>query len=176
MSDYVKAYVSTEQSSPCQDARFSRAHGDQERASGAEEASREGAQTPHAVALLTVALASPKATHLRNSGEFRQVYAEGKRYHGRLMTAFVSPNGLAHHRLGITASRKATGNAVERNRSKRLLRESFRLSESVLNGLRGKYDWVLNAKHSLLSVKVALPLKEFQEIISRVANDEHDGV
>jgi ribonuclease P protein component len=109
---------------------------------------------------------------LRNSGEFRRVYTRGRRYDGHLMTAFVQPNGLAHHRLGITASRKAIGNAVERNRAKRLLRETFRLSQMALEALDVKYDWVLNAKRSLLRVKVMTPLEEFQKIIARVSIDE----
>ena len=88
------------------------------------------------------------------------------------MTAFVHPNGLSHHRLGITASRKATGNAVERNRSKRLLRETFRLSNAALDVLQIEYDWVINAKRSLLCVKVVASLDEFQKIIARVAMDE----
>jgi ribonuclease P protein component len=109
---------------------------------------------------------------LRNPVEFRRVYSRGRRYDGHLMTAFVHPNGLSHHRLGITASRRAIGNAVERNRSKRLLRETFRLSDEVLSTLHLKYDWVLNAKRSLLRVKVAAPLEEFQRIIARVSVDE----
>ncbi len=100
------------------------------------------------------------------------MYATGRRYDGRLMTAFVHPNDLQHHRLGVTASRKATGNAVERNRAKRLLREAFRLSSRELDGLKLKYDWVLNARRSLLSVKVAAPLEEFHRIIQRAASDE----
>ena len=113
-----------------------------------------------------------KQTHLRASDEFRRVYASGRRYDGRLMTAFVHPNDLQHHRLGVTASRKAIGNSVERNRAKRLLREAFRLSSHELDRLTLKYDWVLNARRSLLSVKLAAPLEEFQKIIVRAANDE----
>jgi ribonuclease P protein component len=113
-----------------------------------------------------------KQAHLRASDEFRRVYASGRRYDGRLMTAFVHPNDLKHHRLGVTASRKATGNAVERNRAKRLLREAFRLSNPEMDRLKLKYDWVLNARRSLLSVKMAAPLEELQRIIARAASDE----
>lgn len=87
------------------------------------------------------------------------------------MTAFIQPNDLQHHRFGVTASRKAIGNAVERNRSKRLLRETFRQSGTAVEGIEVKCDWVLNAKRSLLSVKVSTALEEFHRILVRVRND-----
>jgi ribonuclease P protein component len=111
--------------------------------------------------------------NIRHSDEFRRVYAQGKRYDGHFMTAFLYPNRLLQHRLGITASRKAIGNAVERNRSKRLLREAFRLSSNALDELAVKYDLVLNAKRRLLVVSLAEPLGEFQKIVASVARDEH---
>jgi ribonuclease P protein component len=88
------------------------------------------------------------------------------------MTAFVLPNNLSENRLGVTASRKALGNAVQRNRAKRLLRETFRLRESSVCGLRKKYDWVLNAKRKLLSCKVAAAINEFDEVLAKVALEE----
>lgn len=111
-------------------------------------------------------------SYLRVSQEFQKVYQKGRRYDGVLMTAFVLPNNLSHNRFGITASRKAIGNAVHRNRARRLLRETFRLKQSSLFGLQSKYDWVFNAKRSLPSLKVTAAMEEFEKLISRVAKEE----
>lgn len=109
---------------------------------------------------------------LRGTSDFQRVYKRGKRYEGSLITAFVLPNGFAYHRLGITASKKALGKAHERNRAKRLLRETFRLASTPLDDLQRKYDWVLNGRRRLLSSKVTNSLAEFERIVENIAVDE----
>ena len=114
-------------------------------------------------------------THLGDSGDFSKVYQKGERYDGLLMTAFVLVCNQPHHRLGVTASRRMSVRAVERNRAKRLLKETFRLHARTLGRLQGKYDWVLNAKKTLLAVKVREPFEEFERIVKRVKSDEESN-
>jgi len=117
----------------------------------------------------------PLQRRLRSRPEFQKVYAEGQRYNGHLLAAFLRRNELAEHRLGTTASSKAIGKSVDRNRAKRLLRELFRRSAPELNRLQQKYDWVLNAKRALLASHEELRFTEFRRLIAQVSEAEGRG-
>ena len=110
-----------------------------------------------------------RVRRLQASEEFRLVYAKGRRYDTRWFTVFIYSKDLADHRLGVTASSKAVGCAVDRNRAKRILREMFRLSADELKTLAVNYDWVLNAKRSLLVSKAEARAAEFHKIIRQIA-------
>ncbi len=112
--------------------------------------------------------------YLRGSRDFQKVYRNGKRYDSTLMTAFVLPNKLSQNRFGITASRKAVGNAVLRNRARRLLKETFRLQKTSLSHLQERYDWVVNAKRNLPSFKLSATIEEFEKLVLRIAQQESD--
>lgn len=78
--------------------------------------------------------------------DYTRVYEQGKRIYSRRFTIIVSPNPDGRTRLGTTVSKK-TGNAVQRNRIKRLLREFFRLNKSRLPA---SLDIVIIAKRGIL--------------------------
>jgi ribonuclease P protein component len=166
-SDNAEENVSTKQSPTRQKARVQGENGDQEWASSDKAPPSEGPQAPDGPALLGFSL--PKEARLAKRAEFLRVYDQGKRIEGRYMTVFILPNRGDLHRLGVTATKKAIGKAHERNRAKRLLRESFRLSRAELDGVARRFDWVLNARRSLLHTKLEKPLAEFRSIVGRLA-------
>jgi ribonuclease P protein component len=90
----------------------------------------------------------PKANRILKRREFRQVYEKGRKFRANFFNAFVIENGGGEPRLGITTTRKM-GNAVNRNRARRLLREVFRKNK---RSVPGGIDIVLNAKDSIIEV------------------------
>ena len=50
----------------------------------------------------------------------------------------------------------------------RSLRESFRLSRAELDRVDERFDWVLNARRSLVFAKLEKPLAEFRRIVAEV--------
>jgi len=67
----------------------------------------------------------PRTSRIGARQDFREAYENGTKQHGRLVVVFARPRPEGGLRLGITATRK-TGGAVQRNRTRRRVREIFR--------------------------------------------------
>lgn len=68
---------------------------------------------------------------LKDNKDFLNLYRKGKYIPSKYSVIYVRPNGRPFNRLGITAGKKI-GNAVRRNRAKRLIRLAYRQSEIAL--------------------------------------------
>ena len=69
---------------------------------------------------------------LKKNSDFRKVYSQGKSFANKYLVMYVLENDLGKNRLGISVSKKV-GNSVVRHRITRLIRESYRLQESIFN-------------------------------------------
>jgi ribonuclease P protein component len=69
--------------------------------------------------------------HLKGRNEIRDVFRRGKVVSCPGAKLFVLANGLPHNRIVITFPRKF-GNAVVRNRARRVSREAYRLRRNAV--------------------------------------------
>ena len=68
---------------------------------------------------------------LKDNKDFIAVYNRGRFFASEYSVIYVMPNGRTYNRFGITAGKKV-GNAVMRNRAKRLIRLAYRECEIEL--------------------------------------------
>jgi ribonuclease P protein component len=87
-------------------------------------------------------LTHSKERRLRRKREFDAVYANGRRFGNSFFGVTARANGINGPRLGLAVAVKTAGNSVERNRIRRLIRESFRLHQHQIPAL----DLVVSAR------------------------------
>ncbi len=95
--------------------------------------------------------------------EFQRGYKKGEKYWNRHLVIYVFRQSLYSTRLGITVSKKI-GNSVKRNRVKRLIRESFRLSQQQI--CQG-YDIVAVGRSAAVGVKRQQIQASFLQLLQR---------
>lgn len=96
---------------------------------------------------------------LNTNSDFRRVYARGKVYTNPALVSYVLKNRAGICRIGITASKKI-GNAVQRNRARRVIRAATEMLPQV----NGGYDIVFVARTKTIRKKCTeiLPIMEQQ--------------
>jgi ribonuclease P protein component len=101
---------------------------------------------------------------VRRAADFRRAFRKGLRLDGALFTLLATENDLEVARLGLATSRRV-GGAVERNRAKRLLRESFRRNKTeTIRGL----DLVLVPKREISGKALAEVEAEYRSRLTRL--------
>ena len=87
-----------------------------------------------------------RTMRLLTASDYESVFQQPQRSSGKALTVLARASGRASPRLGLAMARKQIRRAVDRNRAKRLIRESFRRHQELLHGL----DVVVIGKSALL--------------------------
>jgi ribonuclease P protein component len=109
---------------------------------------------------------------LTGSTDFKRVRRNGKSYAHPLVILVTCPNAQEEPRFGFTAG-KSLGNAVKRNRAKRLLREALRRN---LADIQGGWDAILIARPQLIEKEWAEVQRAVTTVLKRAGmiEEEHN--
>jgi ribonuclease P protein component len=73
-----------------------------------------------------------RESRLLTPGQFQSVFSKPLRFGSSHITILITPNLHEQNRLGLAIAKKRVKLAVQRNRIKRQIRESFRLNQHIL--------------------------------------------
>ncbi|ARP51215.1 ribonuclease P protein component [Caproicibacterium lactatifermentans] len=86
---------------------------------------------------------------IKENRDFRRIYGRGKNLVSPVVVCYALKNRCKKVRMGITTSKKI-GNAVQRNRSRRVIRAAFR---ALLPRIKPGYDFIFVARAKTPHVK-----------------------
>lgn len=101
---------------------------------------------------------------IKENRDFRRAYNRGKSYVSPFVAVYIAKNRTNRVRLGITAGKKI-GNAVCRNRAKRVIYAAFGACKDTLPP---GYDFVIVARTRILSAKSTDVARSLGKIFSSV--------
>ena len=111
-----------------------------------------------------------KADRILKRSEFIALSKSGKRVQNAEFIAYYLPAQYNQSRLGVTVTKKV-GQAVERNRIKRLVREFFRLNRHCLSG---KWDINIIAKRPGAGLSSEKAYRSLQNVFDQISrHDDH---
>ncbi len=102
----------------------------------------------------------PREARIRRPADFAALRTSSGRLGGRCFHLRYAPNALGHARLGLAISKRVSKRAVERNRIKRLVRESFRQLRQQLPAV----DVMVMARDHAAGVAGPLLLTQMDEL------------
>ena len=103
-----------------------------------------------------------KAHRLRKRWQFQEVQKRGSRRRASCFLVLYQKNAILGNRFGITVSKKV-GNAVVRNKVKRMIREAIR---SEFHTLHGNWDLIVIAYPQSKKAPVSTFQTELHKIFS----------
>ncbi|WP_249976386.1 ribonuclease P protein component [Vreelandella olivaria] len=110
----------------------------------------------------------PRCLRLLNAGDFSHVFEQADlKVHGKGMMALARLNTRGHPRVGLVVSKKNVKLAVDRNRFKRLVRESVRLRQDHLPSV----DIVVLAKRGVQDIDNETLYRQLDGMWKRLQRD-----
>lgn len=106
----------------------------------------------------------PRCARLLHPAEFDAAFKNGRRCSAKFLSAIASASSGPQSRLGLTVSKKNAPRAVDRNRIKRQIRESFRR----MLPLNPAVDIVVSARGGSAKASSAELRADLQQLWSRI--------
>lgn len=103
---------------------------------------------------------------MKKNKDFISLFKKGQVVVGRTCVVYFRPNHSAYNKIGVASSKKI-GNAVKRNRARRVIRTAYRLCEK---DFPIGFDIVCVARQAATFVKSDVVVKQFKSKVIPIMN------